>query len=272
MRIPITMCHGLWLERTPLAPLDTEHFVNYFRIASEMGFESISYDDLELWLAGEGELPAHPIMFDFDHADKTIYHDIFPIMQRLGFAGNLFIYTAPLEEMYATVIPDRDGRKWMTWDEVGELMDAGWNIGSHTHTHPDLSELSLEDPSGEKVRQELAKCDEILKRELGIDSKDFAFVGISWSTAAEEAVKKRYRFGRLWIKGATYQADGKPIRYADLVGVPGEDMPDGGPPAAARYITKESDPYRLPSMELGANMIFDYDKFREYLDGAFTPS
>ena len=97
--------------------------------------------------------------------------------------------------------------------------------------------------------------------------QDFAFTGTSWSSSAEREVKARYRFGRLWIVGAEYQVDGKKTRYADLVGVPGTDEADGGPPHAARYITRDSDPYRLPSMEINA-LIFEPEAFRRYLEGA----
>ena len=57
------------------------------------------------------------------------------------------------------------------------------------------------------------------------------------------------------------------MRYADLVGVPGDDEPDGGPPMAARYITEDCDPYRLPSMEL-QYLIHDPADFRRYLEYA----
>ena len=57
------------------------------------------------------------------------------------------------------------------------------------------------------------------------------------------------------------------MRFADLVGAAGEDEIDGGPPHAARYITEDSDPLRLPSMEL-EHFIFEYDDFRRYLEGA----
>ena len=266
MRIPITMCHGV--DTKGESPLDAEHFANYFRIASEMAFESISYDQLAAWKAGESEMPERPIMFDFDHPAKSIWHEIHPIMQEHGLRGNLFVNTRPMEEMYSGPMPNFEAREWMTWEEIGELMDAGWHIGSHTHTHPNLSDLSMKDTSGEAIRAELVKCDDTLKRELGIESKDFAFTGTSWSTVAESEVQKRYRFGRLWIIGPMYQADGGEIRYADLVGVHGADESDGGPPYAARYITKQTHPYRLPSMEL-AFLIYEYDAFRSYLQGAF---
>jgi hypothetical protein len=118
------------------------------------------------------------------------------------------------------------------------------------------------------LRRELDRCNEIIEENLGVTPRDFAYTGTSWSTLAELEVKKRYRFARLWIVGAHYMADGKRIRYADLVGIPGADEDDGGPPFEARYITRQSDPYRLPSMDLQA-LINSPEAFRAYLEGAF---
>lgn len=266
MRIPITMCHGVNLKRQP--PLDAEHFAKSFRIASEMAFESISYHQLAAWRKrGEVEIPQRPIMFDFDHPKKSIRHEIQPIMQNFGFRGNLFINSGVMEKMYSGRIPGDESREWMTWEEIGELIDMGWHIGSHTHTHPNLSDLCTKDPSGETVYAELAKCDHILKKELGVEPKDFAFTGTTWSSIAEREVKKRYRFGRLCIVGSVYQADGENVRYADLVDVCGDDEADGGPPYSTRYITRQTHPFRLPSMEL-EYLIFEHDAFRNYLQGA----
>jgi hypothetical protein len=68
---------------------------------------------------------------------------------------------------------------------------------------------------------------------------------------AEQRVMERYRFGRLWIVGSQYQAD-------------------GGPPMAARYITGDTPAYRLPSMELQCALSHDPAAFRRYLEGALN--
>jgi len=57
------------------------------------------------------------------------------------------------------------------------------------------------------------------------------------------------------------------LRLSELAGITGDDLEDGGPPAAARYITKHTNPYRLPAMDLEF-LIYDFDAFRAYLDGA----
>jgi peptidoglycan/xylan/chitin deacetylase (PgdA/CDA1 family) len=235
-----------------------------------MEFHSINYNDLAAWREGSASLPERPIMFDFDHPVKSMGYEIRKVLERYGFKGNLFIYTHPYEVNYPRPLPWGVKYEHMTWDEIGELREtAGWHIGAHTVSHPNLSALSVEDTDGEILRTELDRCNETIRENLGFTPTDFAFTGTSWSSMAEHEVKKRFRFGRLWINGSEYMVDGRTIRYADLVDVPGSDEVDGGPPNAARYITDQSDPYRLPSMEFQA-LIHAPEAFRRYLEGALT--
>ena len=264
-RIPVTMFHGISLKAKK--PFTKKHLNELVKIAHEEGFASINYNDLELWCSGTCELPERPIMFDIDHAVKSLRYEVFDVLNKYGYKANLFIHTGPLEEMHASGSHLLEDRKWMTWEEIEELLNIGWHIGAHTVTHPNLSDLSLIDPTGEKVRAELVQCRETIQKRLGILPKDFAFTGTSWSYIAEREVVKLFRFGRLWIIGTEYQVDGKTTRYADLAGVPGKDESDGGPPYAARYITRQTDPYRLPSMDF-QYLIYKPEAFRQYLEGA----
>jgi peptidoglycan/xylan/chitin deacetylase (PgdA/CDA1 family) len=259
MRIPITMCHGTRDQGD--YPLTEEHFNALVQIAKNMGFASINYDELAAWRDGTGELPEHPIMFDFDHPVKSMRYAIHSALERHGYRGNLFINTGLMEgEGYGT--------ETMTWDEVRELKDLGWHMGAHTVTHPNLSELLQKDPDGEQLRQELETCDATLEEQLGQAPKDFAFTGTSWSSVAEKRVMERYRCGRLWIIGSLYQVDGEQMRVAELIGVEGADEADGGPPMAARYIQRDTPTYRLPSIEIQSPLLHTEEAFRAYLDGA----
>jgi hypothetical protein len=79
------MCHGVG------GPLTVELFEELMLIAHELGFESISYDDLAEWVGGTDVLPDRPIMIDFDHPERSIIDDMKPILERLGYTGNLFV-------------------------------------------------------------------------------------------------------------------------------------------------------------------------------------
>jgi len=266
--IPITMCHGVYDEGD--YPLNKQHFDSLMRIARELGFESIDYNALAAWRKGESELPDRPIMFDFDHPRKSMRHEMHDVLDRYGYRGNLFVNTGPMTPGYTGDPGNCENA--MTWNEIGELMDFGWHIGAHTVTHPDLSKLASQDPAGEKLQEELEQCDAQIEQHLGIKPQDFAFTGTSWSSMAETLVMQRYRFGRLWIIGSQYNADGNVVRYADLVGVGGDDELDGGPPMAARYITCQTHACRLPSVELQSPLLHQPEQFRAYLERSWALS
>jgi len=269
MRIPVTMCHGIDASNPdPWLALSRERFEAFVGVAVEMGFVSVNYDDLASWRADEADLPSHPIMFDFDHPMKSMRYEVNDVLAAHGYRGNLFVNTGMLDSVHSGLYPPDSALQIMTWDELGELRDMGWHIGAHTVTHPSLSSLGVEDPSGVRIRAELEGCDERLKTCIGVTARDFAFTGTSWSRVAEAEVARRYRFGRLWIIGWQYDADGRTIRFAELVGVDAPDEEDGGPPMACRYITESTHPYRLPSMELQNGLITDAASFRRYLAGA----
>ena len=263
------VCHGVERRDFGWAPQLTEaKFDRFMRTARELGFESVTYDGLAAWRAGDADVPERVFMIDLDHPVSSQRHEVYEILARYRFTPTLFVVTGPLDGM--DLGPGWEGIEFATWAEVGELARAGWLIGAHTVTHPNLSELTLNDPSGELLRAELDDSVASIERNLGLRPQDFAFTGTSFSTAAEKAVAERFRFGRLWIVGASYQADGKEIRFADLVDVTGPDEADGGPPAAARYVTRATPAHRLPAMDL-QRLIWDDAAYRAFLLDALEP-
>ena len=266
VRIPITMCHG-FNER-----LTSARFEQYLRIARELEFSTINYDQLYAWLTADSTLPARPLMIDVDHPVGSVPAEMFPLMEQYGFTGNLFVNTGYFQRCGQPSVGTGQS-SCATWDQIRELMAAGWTIGAHTHTHPNLSELSLTDPTGEAIRAEMDTNDALLEEHLGLRPQYFAFTGNStgttWSTVADREAQRRYRLGRLWIIGDKCEIDGRVERYADFVGVTGADEADGGPPHAARYITRDTSPFRLPSMELG-RLIDEPETFRQYLTRALA--
>lgn len=274
-RVACTMCHGVWADdaKKPVIPnwtaLTRSSFERKIGILSAMGVQSISYDQLEQWRNGK-PLPGKCVMLDFDHAVRSIFDEVFPIFQHHGYAGNMFIDTARVDNDLDRPPSERE---CMTWEQLGKLAQGGWTIGSHTVHHFSLASLEAEDPTGNRIIEEMASADERIKAELGIVPKDFAYTGLGWSSLAEQIASQRYRFARLWITGAMYNDPlGCAVRIASLLtpgssgAEAGPDEKDGGPPYASRYITRQTNPHRLPSLEI-ENLIATDEAFREYLEG-----
>ena len=269
MRIPITMCHGIRPNAAGALrhPLTEERFDALMGLASEMGLQSINYDQPVAWREGSGFLPERPIMIDFDHPVVSMRREVFQTLEKYGFKGNLFIHTSPYDSDYPRPLALAQVSEHMPWSETRELRELGWHIGANTVSRPNLSNRAAEDPEGEVLREELDRCNHVIDENMGFVPQDFAFTATIWGSAAEAEVKKRYRFGRFWIVGSEYEADGKPIRYAEPAGSWKPDEADGGSSNNTRDITERTDPHRLPSVELQA-LINDPGAFRSHLEGA----
>jgi peptidoglycan/xylan/chitin deacetylase (PgdA/CDA1 family) len=101
----------------------------------------------------------------FDDAFRSVRTLGFPILRELGVPATVFVPTAHvggarmrwpgIDEWSAG--PHEPELVGCTWDELAELAEAGWEIGSHTRTHPHLTEIDEESLRREleKSRQEL---------------------------------------------------------------------------------------------------------------------
>lgn len=94
-------------------------FEQQVRVLSELGYNSITLSQLVNVLLEGGELPARPVMFTFDSSKLGQYRNAFPILTRYGMVGNLML-----------VANQVDTQNCLSSEQVREMMDAGWEIGS----------------------------------------------------------------------------------------------------------------------------------------------
>jgi peptidoglycan/xylan/chitin deacetylase (PgdA/CDA1 family) len=106
----------------------------------------------------------------FDDGYHSVLTHALPVLERLGLVGTVFVPTAyvdsaapmswpGLEEWLGG--PHEDELRGMTWGELASLRDAGWEVGSHTRSHPRLSDLD-DQALREELRSSRAACEEHL--------------------------------------------------------------------------------------------------------------
>jgi len=70
------------------------------------------------------------IVFTFDDGFDTDYYTVLPMFAERALLGTSYINTGKLGE-----------EDMLTWDQVKEMIDIGWDIQCHSHTHPNLRDL-----------------------------------------------------------------------------------------------------------------------------------
>jgi peptidoglycan/xylan/chitin deacetylase (PgdA/CDA1 family) len=111
------------------------------------------------------------IAVTFDDAFRTIYTAGLPILRDLGVPATVFVPTAhvggvPMRWVGIdkwTGTPHERDLVGCTWDEIAELADAGWEIGSHTRSHRPLTTLSDHEVQSE-LADSKAECEDRLGR------------------------------------------------------------------------------------------------------------
>jgi peptidoglycan/xylan/chitin deacetylase (PgdA/CDA1 family) len=126
------------------------------------------FDELGLTfvLAGEVDQAARPvtrIAVTFDDGYESVYSDAYPEMEQRGVRGTVFPVVDSIGD-YNTwdVRLSRRRFKHLSWPQLRELAAGGFEVGSHTLSHRDLTRL---DPK--MLRSELRDSRAVLEDRLG---------------------------------------------------------------------------------------------------------
>lgn len=120
----------------------------------------------------------------FDDAYRSVFAEARPVLESLGVPATVFAPTALVATEKPMHWPGTD--HWvgtpneselipMSWDELGELHESGWEIGSHTRTHPHLPTLGPE-----AMADELAGSRSDLSERLGTSCLSIAYPYGDW--------------------------------------------------------------------------------------------
>ena len=102
--------------------------------------------------------PSRSVVITFDDGHVSNYTRAFPMLRERGWTATFFVVT------------NRVGQnEWLNWSQMREMQQCGMTIGSHTVSHPFLSQLSPQE-----IRWELEQSKKALENELSKPITTFA--------------------------------------------------------------------------------------------------
>lgn len=103
------------------------------------------------WLAANGAVPDRLVVLTFDDACASHDSVVRPLLKQHGFGATFFITEG------FSFLTNKQG--YLTWSQIKELSDDGFEIGNHTRDHWSVSARNL-DPLREQVEAINARCAE----------------------------------------------------------------------------------------------------------------
>ncbi|MGB9909784.1 MAG: polysaccharide deacetylase family protein [Candidatus Hydrothermia bacterium] len=96
-------------------------------------------------------LEGNYVVITFDDGYKGVLNDAFPAMERHGFKGIVFVVTGYLGFKSNWDVPFLSPLQHLDSKEIKFLSDNGWLVGSHSHTHKDLTSISYQELMNEVI-------------------------------------------------------------------------------------------------------------------------
>lgn len=121
-------------------------------------YQTITISQLANVIIYGGQLPERAVVITFDDGDQDVITNALPVMQKYGFIGTAYI-----------IVKWIGAEGYDTPDQIAQLHAAGWEIGSHSMSHVDLTQN--EDNLQYEIRTSLLK----LNKDYGLDVKSFAY-------------------------------------------------------------------------------------------------
>ncbi len=151
-----------------------EQLETQVRLLLERGYEPVRFLD-----AVFAPPAARTLAITFDDAYRSVYDLARPVLRQLGVPASVYAPTDWIGSDSPMQWPGID--EWigsgdegellpMGWNELGELAEEGWEIGSHTCSHPHLTKLD-----DEHLREEMERSRADCTAALGQPCKTIAY-------------------------------------------------------------------------------------------------
>ncbi|MGQ9732165.1 MAG: polysaccharide deacetylase family protein [Candidatus Zipacnadales bacterium] len=165
--IPILCMHDLGPNAQNEYSIKTADLAKYLKWLHDEGFQTVTVRDVAAYLRGETQLPPKPIVLTFDDNWKSALLIAKPMLESYGYVGVAFVIASSVGA----------NEKRLTWEDCQTLARAGWEIGSHSKTHENLTHVKAgQRPDSIRKMVEVEICDskQIIEANTGLEVTSFA--------------------------------------------------------------------------------------------------
>lgn len=163
-----------------------KRFASHMKALREKGYAPVSLTRLQKYLADGAGLPKNPVAVTLDDGFADNYTDALPILRQYEIPATVFLAVNALggENRWMTE-NGYPSRPMLDWSQIDRMQAAGIGFGSHTLSHPRLSQLDRD-----TAMQEIRGSKQALEERLRSAVDHFAYPYGDWSGETVELVRE----------------------------------------------------------------------------------
>ncbi len=147
-------------------------FEEQLKFLRDHGYYSVSLADWADCITNGTLLQGRPVVITFDDGYKNFIMQAAPLLEAFGFRATVFVVTERVGQFADWDSTSGPPLQLMSWDDLRVLEAHGFEIGSHTPGHVDLTTLA-----DDEIVSDSYNARATLRRELGHDVVTLAFPG-----------------------------------------------------------------------------------------------
>jgi peptidoglycan/xylan/chitin deacetylase (PgdA/CDA1 family) len=133
-----------WPDAVAVTPAQLERQLAFLR---KRGFVGVTFSE-----AVAGPPGPRTVAITFDDGYRSVIERAFPILERFGMPGTVFVPSTYANSPEPPFWQGMGHEQWLdgpfetelaglSWQDLRRLITAGWEVGSHSCSHPHLTEL-----------------------------------------------------------------------------------------------------------------------------------
>lgn len=166
--VPVLTYHHFGKDCTSPYCMPTAVFDQQLRYLRENGYRVITLGELLNFVQYRHAIPKKSVVIAIDDGNRSAYKIAYPMLKKYGYTATLFIYTDFVAVSKGAV----------TWEQLREMKATGFEIGSHTKSHSDLTKQREGESNAAylaRVKSELLVSKRLLDEKLKQDTIYLAF-------------------------------------------------------------------------------------------------
>ena len=174
----ILMYHDIATDRASAKRLSVpvNDFAAQLHFLYAEGYETLTAAAVACALAEGRELPERAVVITYDDGFADLHETALPILNRYHFTVTVFVTTEWVQDSKSSRSARRPG-KMLSWSQIRDLASAGFEIGAHSCSHPQLDQLSNQYLE-EELRISKAKLEDELQRPISGMAYPFGYSNV----------------------------------------------------------------------------------------------
>jgi len=153
-------------------------------LLQRLGYHITGLDEVAAWLGNRRPLRSRPTVLTFDDGFADLYEHAFPRLARAGVPAVVYLVSDLREDVWRRE-SSPESLRLLDWRRIVEMADAGIVFGSHTRTHPRLTECTPD-----QLRAEVLDAKKIIEDHLGREVKHFCYPFGAYDERVVDAVRE----------------------------------------------------------------------------------